>query len=299
MVFAVTQSSRVQWNTISGYIIAIRQLHVLHLGRVPWDGGLRLPQLLAGIHRRQMCSPQRRAPVTLALLAYWRTRLNLSCPAHRSLWAALLLAFYGLLRKSEFTSPSASAFDPQTHLTRRRVRFCRDPSGSIISMDVHVRFSKTHQYGNEVPIPFARLGGDCCPVEAMLAHLGSASTDDFLGELPLFSNDHGTALSAPEFSRALRELVDSTPTLAPDVRLTAHSLRIGGAMSLFEAGAPDGVIQMAGRWRGMSFTDYLRFSRETVLHWNRRVGALTGPGLGAYQVGGTSHGSARRRPVPR
>jgi hypothetical protein len=298
MVFAVSQSNRVQWNTISGYIIAIRQLHVIHLGRVPWEGGLRLPQLLAGIHRRQLRSPQRRAPVTLALLAHWRTLLDLSKPAHRSLWSALLIAFYGLLRKSEFTVPSAAAFNPLQHLTRRRVRFSRDPSGTIISMDVHVRFSKTHQYGNEVPIPFARLGGDFCPVNAMLAHLGRDSTDDYLGDLPLFSNDHGTALTSTEFARALRDLVNSTPSLAPDVRLTAHSLRIGGAMSLFEAGAPDGVIQMAGRWRGMSFTDYLRFSRETVLGWNRRVGALTGPGLGAYQVGGTSRDSTRRRSSP-
>jgi hypothetical protein len=205
MVFAVTQSSRVQWNTISGYIIVICQLHVIHLGRVTWDGGLRPPQLLAGIHRRRLASPQRRAPVTLALLGYWRSQLNLGDPAHRSLWAALLLAFYGLLRKSEITVPSASAFDPCQHLTRRRVRFSRDLSGTVISMDVHVRYSKTHQYGNEVPIPFARLGGECCPVEAMLAHLGRDSTDHHLGELPLFSNARGAALTATEFARAKKK----------------------------------------------------------------------------------------------
>ena len=298
MVFAVQQAERVGAGTVGSYLAAVRALHVEHVGEVLWDGGVRLPQLLAGIRRRLLRPGRRRAPVTLDLLRLWRGLLDLSQPYHRSLWAAVLLAFFGLLRKSEFTVAAAGRFDPDFHLSRGQVRFTRERSGAITSMDVYVRFSKTAQFGTNVAVPVARVGGLLCPVEAMLQHLGGQECPAWQASWPLFSGGGVGApaslpLTGPLFAAELRSLVSRTPALAGTV-LSPHSLRIGGAMALFQAGAPDTLIQMVGRWRGLSFADYLRFDRAVVLRWNHRMAAEPDEGLG-LSLGGGRHAAPRRR----
>ena len=42
-------------------------------------------------------------------------------------------------------------------------------------------------------------------------------------------------------------------------------------MALYEAGAPDSVIMMMGRWKSAAFLVYLRSCREVILHWNQVV----------------------------
>ena len=59
------------------------------------------------------------------------------------------------------------------------------------------------------------------------------------------------------------------------MKLLPHSFRIGGAMALYEAGAPDSVIMMMGRWKSSAFLTYLRSCREVILHWNQVVASGT------------------------
>ena len=59
------------------------------------------------------------------------------------------------------------------------------------------------------------------------------------------------------------------------MKLLPHSFRIGGAMALYEAGAPDSVIMMMGRWKSSAFLSYLRSCREVILHWNQVVASGT------------------------
>jgi hypothetical protein len=305
MVFAVQQAERVGAGTVGSYIAAVRALHVEHAGEVLWEGGVRLPQLLAGIRRRLLRPGRRRAPVTLSLLRQWRDLLDLTQPYHRSLWAALLLAFFGLLRKSEFTVAAAGRFDPVFHLAREHVRFVRDRGGAIVSMDVYVRFSKTAQFGTNVAVPVARVGGPLCPVGAMLLHLGGHECPEWQARWPLFCGGGlsvggapSLPLTGPLFATELRNLVARTPSLAGAL-LSPHSLRIGGAMALFQAGAPDALIQMVGRWRGLSFADYLRFDRGVVLRWNHRMANEQDEGLGLSQGGGRRAAPRRRGTSPR
>ena len=39
-------------------------------------------------------------------------------------WAAFVLAFYGFLRASEYTAPTASRFDPRVHLSVKDITVC-------------------------------------------------------------------------------------------------------------------------------------------------------------------------------
>jgi hypothetical protein len=178
-------------------------------------------------------------------------------------------------------------------------------------MKIWLAQAKCDQERTGAWIHFAVVGGWMCPVSWMKLLLrrraGAARSE------PLFMSSSGVGMSTGQFSTAVQGLAARAPACA-GADITAHSLRIGGAMALFEAGASDSVIMMLGRWRGASFRAYLRSSAEVVMHWNRvmagegsvgdpghprRVvgvdtkagvlgGAASGPGLGPGGVAGAA-----------
>ena len=87
---------------------------------------------------------------------------------------------------------------------------------------------------------------------------------------PLFFFSDGFPLQASVLVKLLGALVHATPALH-SVRLTTHSLRIGGTVALQEAGASEVAIQLAGRWRSESWKAFIRFSRNFVLGWSRKM----------------------------
>jgi hypothetical protein len=272
MIFAEVLSRSLRAATVQNYISAVRSLHVHYLGHCSWRGGLRLPRLLAGIRRRQNYRPKKRAPVTLALLREWKSCFNLNRCDHATLWAALLTAFFGLLRKSEFTVGAGSQFDPHRHLSCGDISFCGDLEGEQAGrwMEVHVKFSKTEQFGADFSIPIAANGGPVCAYTAvrhMLSLRPRATPTD-----PLFvMGTEARPLAAATVSRTLAKLVQGTPSLR-SVWVTPHSLRVGGTLALQEAGASELVLQILGRWRSDCYKEYLRFARRPLIQWSQRMG---------------------------
>ena len=91
----------------------------------------------------------------------------------------------------------------------------------------------------------------------------------------MFRGARGGALSSERLASVLAALVRATPELSA-AWVTLHSLRVGGAVALQEAGAPEPVLQMAGRWRSDAYKAYLRFSRTSAVEWSRK---MSGSGL--------------------
>ena len=56
------------------------------------------------------------------------------------------------------------------------------------------------------------------------------------------------------------------------VRYSTHSLRIGGATALADAGCPDVIIQTMGRWSSTCYRLYCRTSFDSVLYWSGVMG---------------------------
>lgn len=271
MIFAEVLARSVSSDTISNYICGVRSLHVVYTGVVPWEASgpaLRLARVLHGIARRVNKPKKKRSPVTVALLLQWRTHFDMLDPTQAMLWAALVTAFFGLLRKSEFAVGNGIKFDPSRHLTRADATFFPTSDGSKWeSMDLHIRFSKTEQRGTDYAIPIAWNGSLVCAMTAVqhMCRLLPAGPQS-----PLFQLPDGRPLSSSMIVQLLRSLVQATPALAND-RVLLHSLRIGGTVALQEAGASEIAIQLAGRWRSDAWKAYVRFSRRFVLAWSRRM----------------------------
>ena len=254
MRFAAFLAPFIKLVTIRAYISGVRSLHVERLGYVMWESGKRLPQLLKGIGRKYPASVRKRAPVSVEVLRQWIKLLDMKKNLHLELWVAILLAFFGLMRKSEFSVPAGVEFDRVIHLSRGSVVFTFDAEGRLAGMKIWLAQAKCDQERTGAWIHFACVGGWLCPVSWMrllLRRRPRAAQSE-----PLFMSSSGRGMSTVQFSNAVQGLAARAPACA-GADITAHSLRIGGAMALFEAGASDSVIMMLGRWRGASFRAYL------------------------------------------
>lgn len=274
MIFSVIMARAVCANTIQSYLSAIRSLHIDRIGWYSWAGCLRLPRLLKGIRRAQSARPAHlRSAVTPDHLHYWRTFFDFSNPDHCTLWAAIVVAFFGLLRRSEFTVPASRPFDPERDLCLRDIRFSPDTTpmrwDDFDSMDLRIKFSKTAQFGEPCWIPFNDNEDTLSPSRAINTMLHACPPKGPLD--PLFIVG-GRPLSTEVFASTLRSLVFASPHLiTPEARITPHSLRIGGASALLRAGAPPVLVQVLGRWRSDAFIDYIRVARPQLLFWSRRM----------------------------
>lgn len=60
------------------------------------------------------------------------------------LWAAFMLGFFGFFRAGEFTVPSVTSFDPETHLALSDVAEDNRVNPSLLR--VHIKCSKTDHF---------------------------------------------------------------------------------------------------------------------------------------------------------
>ena len=230
-----------------GFPLDLDHMHQLHY-------------LLMGIRRVQgsrLTKPQR-LPISLHHLSALHTFLANRFIPHdaRMLWAACTAAFFGLLRSSEYTSPSSDTQLPST-LLRSHLTFAADYSHATL----HLPFSKTDQFGRGASVQLFTLQSYLCPVSA-LAHYIAARRQT---SGPLFIFCDGTFLTRNDIYNILRE---AFPTQA---NINTHSFRIGGATALSIAGVPEYVIQILGRWSSDSFLRYIRIPNQTLRGFQNRM----------------------------
>ena len=84
------------------------------------------------------------------------------------LWAACCTAYFGFMRAGEFTCPSLQSFTPRM-LCPADVSVDSHQVSTMVS--IHLRHSKTDQFGNGVCIHLGRTGQAICPVAAILGYL--------------------------------------------------------------------------------------------------------------------------------
>ena len=197
---------------------------------------------------------RQRLPIALTLL--WQIKEELSrapdyLPTDKlMLWLAFTLAFYGFLWSSEFTSPSASQFNPPVHLCTTDVSFT-----STGCLTLHLKASKTDPYRQGCSLLIAPV----CAVRALRKNLAVRLTS---GTSPLHVFQSGSYLTGAKVTTILRTLLQR-PGI-PSELYASHSFRIGAATSAAEAGFPPWLIQTLGRWSSNCFTLYMRTSPSVL-----------------------------------
>ena len=192
-------------------------------------------------------------------------------------YAVLTAGVGSLFRLGELTSARpGDAFPLRRHLS------FMSPSEATL----HLPNSKTDTTGRGVDVPLVCNGTATSSLHAMRQYLGV--DESYVGPLdnghrPLFMMPSLSRVSVPlsrgTFLSRLRQALDSAG-LNP-ASYSGHSMRKGGAQSLFDAGVSTADIACAGRWskRSTSIRLYRTITPHMRAHWARlaAAGSLSPP----------------------
>ena len=165
------------------------------------------------------------------------------------LWAAMLTAFHGFLRVSEYTASHIRKYNPLTTLSFKDITLT--PSAILM----HIKASKTDPFRQGTTIYLYRNNTPLCPVNALTYYVSSHKTKSG----PLFAWHDGRYLTRPGFAASLKRIKPLEIT-----SMSSHSFRIGAATTAAAAGLPRWLIQALGRWTSNCYRDYIRIPQTTL-----------------------------------
>ena len=244
--------------SIKVYLHGIQFHSLLHGFPIEFSSMPFLYYTIRGIRRTQGDSLTRspRDPITVQHL--WQIFAFLSASQFhefdKCMWrSAVLTAFFGLLRVSEYTC--SGTFDASIHLSADDVSF----NVGFTIMYIRIKGSKTDPFRSGTTIRLAAISNHAlCPVRAMRAYLAIRPPS----RGPLFALHNGVCLTRRFIVAFLRVSLPSVDNI------NTHSFRIGGASAAFAAGASDELIRIMGRWSSNCFRRYLRITDRSVLNFH-------------------------------
>ena len=115
------------YKTIKLYMTGLSFIYTENSILNPFSSALHLHLFLRGIKHTMGLSSHQHLPVTMSLLRQIKEEVSHApdfLPSDKlMLWLAFTLAFYNFQQSSEFTSPSASQFNPLVHLCATDISF--------------------------------------------------------------------------------------------------------------------------------------------------------------------------------
>ena len=267
MAYTTYLSQRISHKSIGIYLAGI-QFRANFIGQPICIASMRrLYYLIRGIKRSQgsLFTRPQRLPITVAHLNIMLNYLRHSsfCSQDRRLFrSAVTLAYFGLLRCSEFVSPTISSYGINTLLV----------SDVIISSDcsyisLHIRVSKTDPFRAGCRIHIGSTSDHLCPVNAIRSYLLCRSHHSG----PLYVFRDGSFLSRSRLHSFLVRCFGHSSLI------NTHSFRIGGALALAAAGIQNATIQVLGRWSSNCFTRYLHLPPGFTRSLAARMAATSVP----------------------
>jgi hypothetical protein len=249
--YAIFLARRMLPQSVNCYLNVIRLLHLEAGHPNPLQNCWQLAMVKKGISREKGIAPVQKAHMSIKILQQMVTLLDLNHTSDTSFWAACLIGFFGLFRKSTLLPANDTQALSKT--------ICRK---DVVNMDLNgftivVRSSKTIQFGQRVhKVPFVRSHSSFpCPVKALLTHMGRANLSP---EIPLFAylnQGQTVVLNHKKFVARLKSLLVA---LGYDPNTySAHSLRRGGASLCFRAGLSILQIKQRGDWASNAVEQYV------------------------------------------
>lgn len=208
---------------------------------------------LLSIDKNVRHTPLGALPVTPALLKK-AVRVIRRLPNGISIAAAVIFMFHTFHRQSDFSAPSASAFDSSRQMTRGDVVVCSD------QLQVAHKWSKSHQMSGHHAVTLipAIPGNPLCPRQAFLHMVRQVPTRNPMQPLIMFRD--GNNIPLPYIRRVWNTVMRAMKVPQCD-RYTLHGLRRGAAThegELFQADSSTREeIKRHGLWRSDCVDRYL------------------------------------------
>ena len=162
-------------STIKVYVSAIRNSHVATGKHTHFSSQLtpRVQLVLTGIQRDQASTlePQARFPITIDVMRQLQTLFSGKPHNYHyiMLWAACCTAFFGLLRRGEFTTQGP--YNPQVHLSFKDLAVDNKSSPTYIRLCIKQSKTDRFRHGNFVYL--GKTDSEICPMQAILQYLSA------------------------------------------------------------------------------------------------------------------------------
>ena len=181
-----------------------------------------------------------RKPVTVEMLGKLLPDFDLSKAIDRSTWAVITTAVHGLCRLGELA--------PETHAGEfypRRKDYSLSAEGRA---NIFIARSKTDVNHEGFHLPIPRNGTATCPHRALIEAVAAGAPGRLFSapEDPLFPDSYNRAVLKYYVIKRLRQALTRAGYNAAE--FSGHSLRKGGAQSLFNRGLDMRDIACMGRW---------------------------------------------------
>ena len=204
--FAVAMSRSLSPATIKVYLSTISTRHQQNGYKSPTSHNPILRWILKGSRKRYAHMHNNRPirqPITVRVLKHVLKKLRAPtchlCDHDKKMLAATFtLAFFGLLRVSEFTVPSKQSFDPRRHASIASIRWRRKHFTFTINS------SKTDQFHYGQAVYITKSDSSICPVAAMRQYVRSCGSNR---NAPLFTFKTGEPLTRHSCLLHLRNLL--------------------------------------------------------------------------------------------
>ncbi|CAE8601345.1 unnamed protein product, partial [Polarella glacialis] len=269
--------------TIRQKLFALRYAHLIAAYPDPLANKTRLWAALAGIKRNGK-TVKRKLPVTPEMLLWIWKYLDESEGRSEwdkaSLWCALVVAWFFLLRASEYLVQSSKTWtldrvlrglDFEFLSNGVRVDFAKDADECV----AQIRQSKTDQYNQGTTRNHYRTGGALCPLKALedFEAQAPAKFRDELKTEALFTYHDGHSVTRENVTSLVQLAAVAAGFEASDC--ASHSLRIGGATALYHSCGDLAFVQRFGRWKSDAFHGYLWEAHEPQREVAKRMAGAT------------------------
>ena len=251
--FVTFQSQTCCYATLKNYIYALREYHLAR--------GFPFPPLaerclvlwtLRGIRRLRSDVAQPKQAMTIDILRdIYRTLTVGGAPLRGSthtVWTAILVGFFGMLRKDNITHGKTNAVNPMHGLRRGDICFGRLRSGQEVAW-LRVRMAKNNTFGERThTVPLVASGGPLCPVAALRQHIREFPAPP--GSPAFVYSPAGGRRPVPLSHTAFVSRMKAMLLAAghDPSRFAGHSLRRGGATLAFRLNCPVQFIKLQGDW---------------------------------------------------
>jgi integrase len=243
------------YKTIKVYLSGVRFYHISNGHKDPITGKELLRLHVRGIRKLSKSTRRYMFPLTVADLRHAKALcfdMLGSSSNQRCVWAATMLAFFGLLRVSEYAAASAGKFDPLQQLTLGDITFKVEKGLEYVV--VHIKRSKTDVFREGTTIAVGATGGPLCPVAALKAMLRDRRSSQQHPSSPLFVY-RNKPLTRRTMEATVKGIARRVGKGADPIN--THSLRRGGASALFANGFTKHQIMVLGRWSSNALNLYL------------------------------------------
>lgn len=244
-------------SSIKNYLNVVRIMHIEKGLTNPLKEDYQLHCVIRGVRRIKGDTVHRKLPLMPYHLQFILAGLDLQKATDCNIWAAILVAFFGMFRRSNVVPPSSGAFDQQRHTRRRDIKIFSDRA------EITIRWSKTIQYRERqhvLPLPRIK-GAILCPVTAL--HRAFSLTPWAAADGPAFVTSSKGLVTTDDLVQAIKSGVVRAGGDPQDY--SGHSLRRGGASLAYRCGVPIETIRKIGDWKSDSYKSYIFDSYDSLL----------------------------------